>query len=776
MDEMVLMTQQWLNGTYGNNPQYVSVLEDGATGQSTFRALIRALQIELGVSADGSFGNSTLNAMPATISQVANPDGAASSNLHFIIQGSCWCKGYNPGGFTGVFGSGTASAVREFQTDAGITVDGIIRPYIMQGLMNTDGYVLLPGQDPDYRTVQRKLNEIYGARIGLTASNGLWDRKAQTNLIKACQTEWGVTADGSFGNGTMNVAPTLSRNTSGYTNSKRLLQMALTVNGYYPGGLTGTFGNGTYNAVYNFQDFLCLGADGIAGKNTWASLLKSNGNSQRAATACDTATRLTQTTANSLVAAGYNTVGRYLTNTDGGVLDKKMTRSEIQIMANAGLKVFPIYQTTGFHIGYFTSLQGSASGFDANSAAYSLGFPTGAVIFFAVDYDVRTTEIPTIVAYFRAVKDSIGSFRVGVYGPRAICNELAAQGITVASFVSDMSSGFEGNIGHKMPSDWAYDQIAEIQAGGIGIDKCITSSRATAISASALLQGAAQQDLSIYETIYNGVAYYYGDPAVPVHLNNVGCMGFLSNFPYSGFNWDLFGGSVDSGLVNHMNNTLGIWLTPGENHQHVVTLQEPSTGETADFKHLFYSMRALYYTSLIYDFEANDITGWAGDLLSMGQCMAESKNENADGDYWNVNNLTKFVGATDIDMAGWEFWYKGAESEHTTFPWGDLAADVDAYNMCHEYNLESDTLYEILEDYYNNSCKWRTRFRRFKDHLTNTHQTDLYTIAYNYTSNTAPLVSEFFGIYEGIPYDVDLYAGPLAQAFTNKIDILISRE
>ena len=36
--------------------------------------------------------------------------------------------------------------------------------------------------------------------------------------------------DGILGNGTMNKAPTLSRNISGYTNSKRLLQWALTIN------------------------------------------------------------------------------------------------------------------------------------------------------------------------------------------------------------------------------------------------------------------------------------------------------------------------------------------------------------------------------------------------------------------------------------------------------------------------------------------------------------------------------------------------------------------
>lgn len=144
--------------------------------------------------------------MPPTISEVPNANTATPTNMHYIIQGTLWCKGYNPGGFTGIFGPNAANAIRNFQADAGITQDGIIRSYIMQGLMNTDGYA-------------------------------------------------------------------------------------------------------------SFQQFVCLVADGIAGKRTWASLLKSSGDTSRPATAFDTSTRLTVNTAAALKSAGYDTVGRYLTNT-----------------------------------------------------------------------------------------------------------------------------------------------------------------------------------------------------------------------------------------------------------------------------------------------------------------------------------------------------------------------------------------------------------------------------------------------------------------------------
>ena len=59
-DVMVLATQKWLNSTYGNNPGFVKIEENGKTGWTTIYALRRALQIELGITATSSnFGPTT---------------------------------------------------------------------------------------------------------------------------------------------------------------------------------------------------------------------------------------------------------------------------------------------------------------------------------------------------------------------------------------------------------------------------------------------------------------------------------------------------------------------------------------------------------------------------------------------------------------------------------------------------------------------------------------------------------------------------------------------
>jgi hypothetical protein len=72
-------------------------------------------------------------------------------------------------------------------------------------------------------------------------------------------------------------------------------------------------------------------------------------------------------------------------------------------------------------------------------------------------------------------------YRVGVYAPRNACTQLFDRGLTVTSFVSDMSTGFSGNLGFPMPRNWAYDQIVTITvgsgAGAIEIDDNIYSGR-----------------------------------------------------------------------------------------------------------------------------------------------------------------------------------------------------------------------------------------------------------------------------------------------------------
>lgn len=85
MDSQVLITQQWLNNNYGGYSDFPSVTEDGITGATTFKALVWALQLEIGVSTrDGIFGNDTLEKCP-TLRESSNPDEESPSNLIYIL-------------------------------------------------------------------------------------------------------------------------------------------------------------------------------------------------------------------------------------------------------------------------------------------------------------------------------------------------------------------------------------------------------------------------------------------------------------------------------------------------------------------------------------------------------------------------------------------------------------------------------------------------------------------------------------------------------------------
>ena len=329
--------------------------------------------------------------------------------------------------------------------------------------------------------VQMKLNSMCGTEFGLIAPSGLWERKSQKLLIKACQKGWGISnPDGIWGNNTKSKAPLVTKTNAASEKNIVLLQMALAVNGYYTGEFDGKFDDKLYDSVYGYQDFICIGADGKVGKGTWASLLTSKGDTTRKGTALDSATRLDVETLLKLKKQGYTSIGRYLTNVSDTSMDKKITKEELLAFKETEMKIVPLYQTTGNYEDYFSKKnRGEEDAKKAIKAAKEFGFEKDTTIYFAVDYDVTLESIKSvIIPYFEEINKTMeDSFKIGVYGSRAVCNALEKEKLATSSYVSDMSAGFTGNIGQQMPKNWAYDQFAETTIEGIGADKCIVSPR-----------------------------------------------------------------------------------------------------------------------------------------------------------------------------------------------------------------------------------------------------------------------------------------------------------
>ena len=234
------------------------------------------------------------------------------------------------------------------------------------------------------------------------------------------------------------------------------------------------------------------------GIDEWMALLVSTGNPDRAGDVCDCASRITPAIAAQLKEAKYKLVGRYLTGdivVKNTRVAKNLLRSEMYDIFKARLRLFVIFQdareyyTENPHeeniVNYFTQKRGYADAEKAFSAAKSLGVPRNEIIYFTVDYDFMEDQVKSkIIPYFKGIneyaKEARNIFRIGIYGSRNTCSLVKNEGYSVSSFVSDLSTGYSGNMGYPLPDDWAFDQIKEYgpsSSVSIGIDKNVSSGR-----------------------------------------------------------------------------------------------------------------------------------------------------------------------------------------------------------------------------------------------------------------------------------------------------------
>lgn len=232
-----------------------------------------------------------------------------------------------------------------------------------------------------------------------------------------------------------------------------------------------------------FQEFMMLTEVevGYPDLGTMMSLVLSSGSGTRGFEAIDTATQLTLAQINYLAEEGVKYFGRYLTGTVGNDFRPKyLTREEAENIVGKGLSIVPLYQDNNPEVAYYTFAQGVSDAKAAIKAATKLGLPAKTIIYFAVDVDALDSDVTTnIVPYFNGIASQIGTgntgsqYGMGVYGTRNVCTRVSEEAGAVASYVSNMSTGWSGNLGFSQPTNWTFDQIAEPQngVGGIFVDK-----------------------------------------------------------------------------------------------------------------------------------------------------------------------------------------------------------------------------------------------------------------------------------------------------------------
>lgn len=350
-------------------------------------------------------------------------------------------------------------------------------PQFIKALLNTDPYKMYKWGNPYVRTAQQELNKTYiihMPKISFVPCNGVPDRNMMKGILAALQyEEAGHTltgVDGIYGNNTLNKAPALSKGSS-KTAYVKIAQMCMMCMNKNQPEMTGVFDETFEASVKQFQENHCLTYDsrvqsGVIDRYTWASLLSSKGESTRKARACDCSEQILTIAKAKRLKEDYDFVGRYLTGTVGGTKAKNLTLEEIEILTAENLNIFPIYQDGGNSEFYFGNVKGKQDAEKAIAVAESLHIPYGTIIYFAVNYDFTAEKIEErLILHFEGIKEIFDStncgYKIGIYGSRNVCSTICDAGLACSSFVSDMSTGFSGNLGYPLPDNWAFDQFYE---------------------------------------------------------------------------------------------------------------------------------------------------------------------------------------------------------------------------------------------------------------------------------------------------------------------------
>ncbi len=183
--------------------------------------------------------------------------------------------GYYRSTVDGVWGNGTLSAVKRFQSDNGLVADGDVGGATARALRVTlpvTGGITYGKTDANVAAVQARL-KTYGYYASTV--DGVWGKGTLRAVLKY-QSENGMTVDGMVGSGTagkLGVTLSTAARSGGINKGKtyanvKAVQTALKSRGYYTSTVDGAWGKRTMCAVMSFQSDNGLTVDGVVGNAT----------------------------------------------------------------------------------------------------------------------------------------------------------------------------------------------------------------------------------------------------------------------------------------------------------------------------------------------------------------------------------------------------------------------------------------------------------------------------------------------------------------------------
>ncbi|GLB28817.1 hypothetical protein LAD12857_07400 [Lacrimispora amygdalina] len=268
---------------------YYTGTVDGVAGDGTYKGLVK-FQSANGLTADGMAGSSTLSKLYASDPTPEKPLLQLGSTGDAVIelQKKLILLGYSCGenGADGIFGDDTYRAVRQFQQNNGLSVDGKVGSNTWAKLdtaphndQTETPLLVLGSKGTAVIKLQKRLLEL-DYDCGVTGADGSFGHATENAVIKF-QKNNGLTPDGKVGTKTWNKLNSSNAVKGSGTNSdvlregssgeavKRLQERLIALNyncGSY--GADGKFGRNTTLAVIKFQKINGLTPDGIAGPKT----------------------------------------------------------------------------------------------------------------------------------------------------------------------------------------------------------------------------------------------------------------------------------------------------------------------------------------------------------------------------------------------------------------------------------------------------------------------------------------------------------------------------
>ena len=124
---------------------------------------------------------------------------------------------------------------------------------------------------------------------------------------------------------------------------------------------------------------------------------------------------------------------------------------------------------------YFTEKHAKLDALSALLSAKRLGQPDGTTIYFAVDFDVTTSQLDRIRSYFNIVKSKIGDrYKIGVYGNGLVCSEIkplyASYSWLAQSTGNKGTASYQHYENYDDPTNYNIKQAEEYSYNGIEFD------------------------------------------------------------------------------------------------------------------------------------------------------------------------------------------------------------------------------------------------------------------------------------------------------------------